>query len=295
MAIRIPLLIDIQKLDESRSIIAAAHDPKLDRDYQGRGPLINRLITRKIRTTVSVNGAPLPPVTPANAPGRKEKQAALKARLDSMGSPAARDRIDRLADHVRGATDGSSIGIDVQGAIGALFVPDYHATAKSWKAARIFDSAVHSFGSPIAFIRRLTGSLDRSRSHLAEKVGGDLAGVHATGIAVHNLVEAIKRMRALGAAPGALLAHSPAEAASLSMAAPTSVVREATKGGSNPAATYRPGTLVLLSLEKARKQSLGYDVALMEGSWSECPAHGWVPTLLATVWARSAELGRTSQ
>jgi hypothetical protein len=104
---------------------------------------------------------------------------------------------------------------------------------------------------------------------------------------VHNLVVSMRRMRDLAAVRGALARYAPEEAASLSLSAPESVPREATGRGTNAVAAYRPGTLVLLQLEKARERTLRSDIAFMTNGWSRCPAHSWVPAFLAAVWERA--------
>jgi hypothetical protein len=281
------MLADVLRTDDPQEIIAIGADPRLDRQYAGKGPLLNRAIARRIRRLVTLDGRPLPPVTRAGDMSRKDTQQKLETQLDALGAPASEASIARLAAYVRGKTNGANLGPDSQQAVGALFRPDYTATKQSWKAACIFDASVHRPLSPLARLRELTGSVARSKALLAKLVGNDPSGVHATGIAIHNLVESLKRMRRLAAEPGAPLRYAPDDAAALSLSAPATVLREATGAGAVGGARYREGTLVMLELEAARAQSLRFDLALMSCSWSRCPAHRWVPELLAAVWARA--------
>ena len=47
--IRVPGLVDIVLVTEPKEIRALDEEPKVDRNFVGRGPLINRLITGRIR------------------------------------------------------------------------------------------------------------------------------------------------------------------------------------------------------------------------------------------------------
>src|SRR5215470_16259094 len=101
-------------------------------------------------------------------------------------------------DGVRGASGAPALGPATQQAIGRLFATDYKASPESWAAAGVLDAAVHTRNPLRAILLHLSGRLQRSRRLLADLAHGDLAGVHATGIAVHNLVRGFERMRELG-------------------------------------------------------------------------------------------------
>lgn len=285
-AIRIPGLIDLVRTDEPDEILTLSRDPRLDRRFEAKGPLLNRLILRRIRRVLQSGGRPLPPVAPRDDSDRQAAQQALEAKLGAPGAPADEESLAALARYVRGEASERTLGAAVQQAVGSRFAPGYRGDARSWKAARVLSGSVRPF-RPMALIWRLSGKLRRSRAHLAELVDQDRSGVHATGIAVHNLVESLRRMRDLAAVGGALGRYAPEEAASLSLAAPDSVPREATERGTNAVTAYRQGTLVLFQLEKARERTLRPDMAFMTGGWSRCPAHSWVQKLLAAVWERA--------
>jgi hypothetical protein len=285
-AIRIPGLIDLVRTDEPDEIRAFARDPRLDRRFEAKGPLLNRLILRRIRRVLQSGGRPLPPVAPREDRERQEAQAELEAKLSAPGAPADEESLSALARYVRGEASERTLGATVQQAIGSRFADSYRGDSRSWKAARVLNGCVRPF-RPMGVIWRLTGALGRSRVHLADLCGQDRSGVHATGIAVHNLVESLRRMRKLAATRGALARYAPEEAASLSLSAPDTVPREAVDRGVNGVTGYRPGTLVLLQLEKARERTLSPEMAFMTSGWSRCPAHAWVPALLAAVWERA--------
>src|SRR5439155_24427766 len=93
-----------------------------------------------------------------------------------------------LAAAVRDMPGAPAIGPTTQQAVGRLFVADYRASSESWIAAGVLDAAVHTRNPLRSILLHLSGRLQRSRRLLADLVHRDLAGVHATGIAVHNLV-----------------------------------------------------------------------------------------------------------
>lgn len=290
-SIRIPGLVDLIRTDDPGEILGLARDPRLDRDFDRRGPLLNRLVLGRIRRVLQLEGAPFPPVAPADYPGRKASQDRLEERLAArfVAVPAEPAALQALADYVtrrRGAIRSEPV---VQQVIGQLFTPTYRATRKSWRAAKVLDTSARSLLSPLPLLWRLTGRLARARRVLAAMVDGDRSGLHATGIAIHNLVESLERMRALADGPDALRRYAPDEAASLSLSAPARVVRQARERGTVASGSFRSGTLVLLGLEAARARTLRLDMAFMTRSWSKCPAHAWVPALLAAVWAKARD------
>ncbi len=152
----------------------------------------------------------------------------------------------------------------------------------------MLDAAVRNF-NPLRSLRwRLTGEVAAARAMLATVMQGDAAGVHAIGIAVHNLVESLARMAALARSREALSLIPPDVAASRCLAAPARVLRQASSAGMTAQGEFRPGTLVMLDLEAARARTLRSDIAFLSAGWSACPAQAWVPALLAAVWRHAA-------
>ncbi len=286
-SLRIPGLVDVLRSDDPAVIRALADDPRLDRHYAAEGPLANRLIVRRIRRVLQLDGRPLPPVAPRDADGRAIARERLEAELPAARAAADTDAIDRLARLVRAGANAESLGPAAQTVIGRLFVGSYQGTAETWEAAKLLDAAVRTVNPLRSLVWLLTGAVARARTTLAAAVGGNPSGLHATGIAVHNLVGSLARMAALAAQPGAFARLSPAAAASMCLVAPRQVLRQATRGGTTADGEFRRGTLVAFRLEAAHDRTLSTGIAFMAGSWSACPAHAWVPELLGAVWARA--------
>jgi hypothetical protein len=280
-SIRIPFLIDLKRADTEPDIRALVPDQRLDRDFLSRGPLVNRMLVGRIDEALRVDGKPLPSVAPRGDQERARSQAALHARLDPAKGPLWDDEtLGRLVGAVRGSA-GADIGPAVQQAVGRLFDKHYVGDADSFQAAKDLDDAVHAVNPVRLFMLKRLGQLRRSRRLLTERVNGDLAGVHGTGIAVHNIVRGLEHMRELWRrAPR----PSADEVVRACLFAPKTVLRQATGKGGTIAGDVRPGTLVLLELEKARGVSPSAETVFMAGTWAECPAGAFVAALIRAVW-----------
>jgi hypothetical protein len=293
-SLRIPGLVDLIRVDAGADIRALADDTRLDRRFEPRGPLINRLLIDRVRSVMRLDGAPLPSVAPRQDRARASAQDALRRRLDPAGGKPLWDdeTIAGLAAAVRGNAGAPALGPAAQQAVGRLFAAEYRGSSESWEAARVLDTAVHT-RNPLQWIHlRMSGRLAQARRLLAALVNGDRAGVHATGIAVHNLVRGFERMRELWAARG-WRTRSIDEIVAQCLFAPPSVLRQATMPGVTIAGEVRAGTLVMLELDAARARTPGPELEFMLGHWAQCPAAAFVPALLRAVWERSrAEMAK---
>jgi hypothetical protein len=286
---RIPGLIDLIQADARSDIRVLANDARLDRKFDLRGPLINRILVLRIRNVLRIAGMPLPSVAPRGDAERRRAQDNLRQRLNPAGGKVLWDEetIAGLVAAVRGTPGAPPLAEATQQAIGRLFAADYKASSESWTAARVLDAAVHTRNPLRSIFLHLSGRLQRSRRLLADLVHGDLAGVHATGIAVHNLVRGFERMRELWSEPRW---HSPSSADAVveqCVFAPPSVLRQAAMPGATVSGAVRAGSLVVLELDAARVRTPGRDLEFMEGTWAQCPAAGFVPALLHAVWKRA--------
>ncbi|THD44911.1 MAG: hypothetical protein E7774_09100 [Bradyrhizobium sp.] len=290
---RIPGLIDVLRVDDPAQIAALSIDARLDRNYIARGPLLNRIVAARIRRVLSLNRAPLPPVAPRGAERPTAGQAALETRLSALAlswrvyDPA----VGALARYVRGAGALEGAGPLAQDAVGRLFRSDYKADAQSWAAAEVLDKAPRTFNPFLLLNWALTRKVAKARRLLADKVGGDPAGLHGTAIAIHNLVASVKLMRSLWADPQTRRRLSPEAAGAQCLIAPEQVVRQPREAGNSIAGDFDESTLVLLQLRAAQARSPGAEMAFLTGSWSRCPAHTWIPALLAEVWRAATASG----
>ena len=285
--VHLPPLVDLISVDDPAMVAMLANDARIDRDYVAKGPLLNRLIVRRIRKVLVLDKAPLPPLAPRGPARPLAAQQSLEDRLTPMAAALAADWADLapLGAYVRG--EGGDPGRLAQQAVGRLFDQGYTADAASWRAAVVLDNAPRSFNPFLLFWWWITGAVARSRRLLAQKVSDDPSGLHGTGVAVHNIVAGLQRMRRLYADRKTARALIPEAAAAACLVAPEQVLRQPRESGLSLAGAYDATTLVLLKLDAAHRQSPSAEMAFMTQSWCRCPAHAWVQALLAGVW-RSA-------
>jgi hypothetical protein len=288
--IRIPGVVDLLRIDEPEVITQVSREQRLDRDFVEAGPFLNRYIARRVRQILQVDGTPLPSVAPRDYVHRAEKQAALEESLKQLlanGEPAP-DHLDALAAYVQGVGGDATVGMAAQEAIGRLFVPDYRASGKTWRAACVFDAAPRNFNPIRGIVWALTAAVWRARRTLARAVKDNPAGMHATGIAVHSLVRSLKAMRELWHEAGARDRLSADAAVVRSLRAPEQVLRQWAAPAVTGLGEMRPGALTMFQLDAARTRAPGPDIVFMSESWSRCPATLWVAALLRAVWTRAA-------
>ena len=281
-SIRFPFLVDLKKVDGKAEVLTLNANADIERRFESSGPLLNRLLVGNVTGVMQVDGKALPPVAPRADAARAKAQQALRVRLDPAAGPLWDDEtLATLVAAVSGRADAATIGPAAQQAVGRLFVPAYVGDTASFAAARDVDDAVHSRNPIRQLMLRLTGRLRRSRRLLAERVNGNLAGVHGTSIAVHNMVHGFEAMRALfmrGERAGA------DEIVKQCLFAPPTVLRQATARGQSVAGEMRRGTLMLFELDTIRKASPDAETVFMAGTWAECPALLFVPALYRAVW-----------
>lgn len=283
----VPGLIDLVLADTLGEITQLADDARMDRRFEAKGPLVNRLLAGRIRRVLQVDGKPLPSVAPRGDEDRAREQAALEARLSAAASAfASGSGLDELAAFVRGEKPEAEAGPLVQQVVGRAFAEDFAADASTWADARVLDAAPRSFNPFLLLFWALTGRVGRARGRLFNGTHSG-AGVHATGIAVHNLVRGIEAMRKIWADPASRANWSAPAVVAHCIFAPPQVVRQALRAGSSPVAPFGEGGLALLRLEKASSTDPGPESAFLTHTWSRCPAHSWVPALLSGVWERA--------
>ena len=288
--LHIPGIVDLLRVDSASAINEIADDVRFDRRYVARGPLLNRIILRRVRRVLALDGLPLPPVAERGAVRPLPSQLQTEAKLNALINAGIKGPdVDALSAYVRGEGDKKRIGALAQQVVGHLFEPMFRADAQSWAAAKVMGQAPSSFNPFKRLYWWMTGAIDKARALLADKINNDPVALHATGVAIHNLVDAFIKMRALYGDAATREHHSVEAAVALSMVAPRQVLRQPVQAGLCAQGEFTANTLVLLQLQKANAADPGYDTSLMVGSWSQCPAHRWVPALLGAVWLGANE------
>lgn len=289
--IRIPGIIDLLISEDRSEIESLTQDPTLDRSYSDRSVLANGCILHQVLGALQFAGKRFPTVSPRGAPGRAEAQEALWKRLSTVAPTysAGSDDLGDLASFVRGEVPVDRGGLLVQQVVGRLFDPGFKSTQESWDAALVLAEAPRSLNPIQLAWWALTKKVDKAKLQLADMVGGDLAAVHAIGVALHNIVSGVNLMRQIYSDASNRTALSPEVVSSRCLFAPATVLRQPTGPGRSAAGQFESGTLVLLKLQDANAKTPDADVAFLRNTWSQCPAEQWVPSLFAGIWRRACQ------
>jgi hypothetical protein len=151
--IRMPGVVDVVLVRAPEEIRAFDEAPSLDHNFIARGPLVNRLITGRIRRWFAIKGQLLPSLALRGDPIRAERQKQLAAELDPAGGRAlwSDAELDALANYVRGEGSDEAAAVTTQHVVGRLFDSGYSADRASWNAAVLIDKFRDGF-SPIQII-----------------------------------------------------------------------------------------------------------------------------------------------
>lgn len=280
------LLRDIIEVDDPAEIRAFAEDPRIDRIFKERPPLINALILKYKLAALSYGKWRFPHFQPRKMEGRAASQDALWQRFTNKAPEIARGpkELDPLSQWIKGKTK-EDPGVLTQQVIGEFFIPGYKATGETYAAAVTISIASKNSGRTLLWI--LTGKLRKAKMLLAARAHDDLACIHGTTVAIHNIVAAVKKMKALYADEAARISLNPAEIVDLCLSPPPEILRQATTSGKAGGCPFSKYSLILLKLGKAYKDHHAKDVIFMTGQWSHCPAERWVPAMLAGIWQRA--------
>jgi hypothetical protein len=283
-------LVDVIKVSDPGEIRALTSDARIDRKFAGNTPLLNGLLIRKVLSALSFRGKRFPTMRARGDGERAHDQDVLWERLNERATNIrlGTDELDPLAQWVKGQKADTELGVLVQQAVGRLFVDSYVANPESWAAAMTLDAAPRPKSIVTSISWALTKKVSRAKTLLAGKVNGDLAGVHGTGVALHNIVKGFREMQALYVNISQRTAMSPESAAGHCLFAPAAVLRQATSDGEIAGCPFHKNAVFVLELSEAHKQADTNDLVFLEDSWSRCPAEQWVPALFEGVWRIAA-------
>jgi hypothetical protein len=283
-----PGITDVVAVTDPVEIRTVSNESRFDRDFAGRVPIRNRQRLRKMLSIFSVNGKLFPTMLPRTNPVRAAAQDELWARLNRKADEVKRGpaELEPLAEWVRGVGTAKQIGLLVQQSVGRLFVETFTATEESWAAACLVLEAASSSSFLKMLGWRVSGRLERAKTHLVSMVNGDLAAVNGISVALHHIVDGLHKMRQLAANPALRSSMTTDAAVDECLFAPTTVVRQAKTSGEVSGCPFKAGSLFILGLGGASKGAANRDLVFLSQSWSRCPAEKWVPALLEGVWTR---------
>jgi hypothetical protein len=281
----IPGLVDVVTVDDPAEIRQLVNSKQLDRRFDRFCPVLNGFLLRKITKTLSFDNHRFPTLLPSGNQERSIAQEELWNRLNLQVrelTPANRDVRD-LATWVKGMKTSVDVGVLAQQAVGRLFDPEYKADAESWEAAQILGQAPKTKGLA-AIVLRLSGKVMNAKVLLASKVEGDRAGIHGTGVAIHNLVKGFHRMQFIFRDRALRAGFDSERIVHECLFAPEMILRQATENGNSSGCPFKRGTVFLLQLGKGHEHPDTEDLIFLDATWSRCPAEQWIPALLRAVW-----------
>ena len=285
----IPGVLDVYEVSTPKDIEAVNTDSRVDRQFDSRTCPLNWLFVKRSLSVLSYAGNRFPTMKPRRSEARQSAQQALWNRLH-LKVPEVKlgpKELEPLAQWVRGYDAEQSLGLQTQQILGRLFSDAFIATPESWDAATTLVRAPRSSNIPKLVWWWISGKVGRAKRRLASMVNDDLSAVNAIGIAVHNLVNSLHRMRALYSDADRRRTLSPADAAIQCLVAPASVFRQATVDGELNGNQFSNHSLFILNIGEAAKLEGGIALVFMRDSWSSCPAEQWVPAMLEGVWLRA--------
>ena len=286
---RILGLIDQIEVDSPEEISSVVQDPRVDRLFYTPTVLANWFLLKRSLSALSFAGKRFPTMMPRDAAAEGRKREALWKALE-LKIPAIRQgpaELEPLARWVSGGTGEPEVGILTQQLLGKLFSDRFVATPESWNAAKVLVAAPRLTNLPKLLWWTASGKVRRAKQVLADLVDGDLAGVNAIGIAVHNVVKGLKQMKRLYLEEAARSTLSAEQAAQQCLFAPLSLYRQATSAGSVNGCPFSRGSLFILNIGNAGRAAAGRRLVFLDDSWSRCPAADWVPAMFEGVWKRA--------
>jgi hypothetical protein len=285
----IPYVLDVFEVSDPKDIEAVNNDPRIDRQFDSPACPLNWLLLKRSLSVLSYAGNRFPTMRPRDSVARKSDQEALWNRLN-LKVPEVKsgpEELEPLADWVRGDGAEESLGLRAQQLLGRLFSETFVATPETWDAAITLVRAPRSSNVFKLIWWSLSGKVRRAKRQLAGMVNNDLSAVNAIGIAVHNLVKSLRRMKSLYSDKNLRMTLSPLDAVNRCLAAPTSIYRQATVAGELKGNQFSDNSLFILNIGDAAKMEGAERLVFMRGSWSSCPAEQWVPAMLEGVWLRA--------
>jgi hypothetical protein len=285
----IPGILDVFETSDPEEIEGINADPRFDRKFDSRTCPLNRLLLRRSLSVLSYTGNRFPTMKPRESVSRKSSQQALWNRLN-LKVPHVRlgpKELEPLSDWVRGHGDEDALGLLAQQILGRLFSETFVATSESWDAAVTLARAPRSSNVFKLIWWNLSGKIRRAKRQLAGMVNNDLSAVNAIGIAVHNLVKSLRRMRQIYSDKNLRMALSPPDAVDRCLTAPVSIYRQAMVAGELNGCRFSNGSIFVLNIGEGAKMEGASRLVFMRDSWSSCPAEQWVPAMLEGVWLRA--------
>lgn len=273
---RIPGVIDVQTVRDPEMLRSIASDRRLGRVAVGRGPFVNRLISRMAAGLFRANGKVLPSGRDPDDAQRLDMRDALIARIKD---PALAERLNTpIADAAAYVAGGPGEKMWLtQNILGTVVLDSFVPNDRTVLAAHTI-GAVLNGGILRQMADWVSGQSAKARGDLSRASGGDLNAVHTLGIAAQNFAASLEVLRDMPAETRTEAAMAKA------LVVPQQVLRQGREPAETLATSVQNGTLVILKTAEAARRTLDPRDAFLAEAWSGCPADGLVPQLLHRIW-----------
>lgn len=277
---------DVVSVDDAVLIRALNNEEHIDRQFRLHH-FLNRFKIRRTLKNLSYKNIRFPHLLPKNDALRIQRHTNLWD-LFSAKAAVMRDGVEELepiAKWIRNEGPQAEPGILAQQVIGHFFNPSFMATDETWQAALVFHEDAVMDSLPKWLWWQLLGKAATAKKELAAAVQQDIVAMHGIGVAVHNLVASLHKLKELYN-DSSNKNISPDEAVAITLAAPPVVLRQALANGAVAGCPYAKFTLFLFQLKEANSRGDAKDLVFMSNSWSRCPAEQWIPAVIAGIWTR---------
>lgn len=280
-------LKDIIIIDDAATIHELSENETIDRQFKQHS-LLNRFVIKRFLKNLSYNGIRFPHMLPKQDLIRIKRHTELwdLFNLKAVAMADGPDELAPIAKWIRHETPAEEPGILAQQIIGQFFNPTFQATQKSWEAALAFHEDAVTANLLKWSWWQLTGKAHNAKKILASTVNNDIVAMHGIGVAIHNLVASIHKLRLLYDNSATREKITPEKAVDLSLSAPPVVLRQALTKGASAGCPYSKFTLFMLRLKDANHDNNAKDLIFMTNSWSRCPAEQWIPAVISGIWKR---------
>jgi hypothetical protein len=283
LRLRIRNLIDIVFVSDSKQIAWLNQHPAVTRPTDPSRSWLHRILDRRLRLDLRIDGKPLPVFQPRSDERRAERQKALYAAFETLhGLPG--DERDLIADYLSGDKHLPEIGLVVQQWCGRLFSDRYRSTHDTYAAGRLL--AGWASAPPWRTITdRLSGKLAYAKAVLAAAAGNDPHCVHGTSIGMENVARTVCKLRKASLQVDRQTT-APADIVRECLVAPKLVLRgcDDVVGAPFLGHPLTQRSLIVFLVARAFAASGDIDVAFLADSWSACPARRVIPEMLCTAW-----------
>lgn len=287
--IRIPLIIDIVYIDDPNDLYELNENRYIDRNARHRFSLANLIAHSYFYNLITARSAYFPTFMEREDPERARLQKWLEEKLSGTEPP--KELVQDMAEFVTGDAGGTEISMAIQNLCGQAVNSSFVATLDTVNDARIVSDYIRA-----GLLRKLlllsTSRMLKARERLWQIVNEDRVLMHAVVLGPHGIRRALDNMKQQRNDPKLRGRTDGSSIVGQCLVAPKRLLRFSNNivpfsKGRSP---LRPGSLVVFLLQRVHFGTTRNDIAFLERTWSQCPAHEFIPRLLRDVWRRAESI-----